>query len=217
MKTRDQLYQAKAKVGSYQVIARGIPSLNGNQVKAVFESEQPDQKHLKLVCAALGVDYETPTLGIVSKIDKKPKAEPSKPKAIEQLRKEISKVQGRDKKTLALAKGESCVECLINDGTIVSAHYNGFRQHELGQCLGGKCNDKASRFLCHKCHFENDSPKSKKSVEGSKRQLGNIIKTRLKKGAVEKDLLQIAELSIEKFDYLSEGYMFELVKVLINH
>lgn len=60
----------------------------------------------------------------------------------------------RSKKLLSAAR--DCPVCMMcgrqNDGTIVAAHYQGFRQHELGKGAGIKPTDTATAFLCHDCH-----------------------------------------------------------------
>lgn len=60
------------------------------------------------------------------------------------------------RKTLRTAKGQSCIKCGTNDGTIVSAHYCGPMQHRLGSGKGLKANDLATAHLCHSCHAEFD-------------------------------------------------------------
>jgi len=73
----------------------------------------------------------------------------------------------RSKKILNAAKDcPYCMNCgKPNDGTIVAAHYTGYRQHELGKGMGCKCTDTATAFVCHDCHvimdqyLDNDSEK----------------------------------------------------------
>ena len=60
-------------------------------------------------------------------------------------------------KLLAAAKGQACVCCGAKDGTVVAAHYTGFRQHRLGKGKGIKCHDFCVAFLCAKCHSLYDS------------------------------------------------------------
>lgn len=60
-------------------------------------------------------------------------------------------------KLLASAKGQACVCCRSKDGTVVAAHYTGFRQHKLGKGGGIKCHDLFVAFLCDKCHQRFDS------------------------------------------------------------
>lgn len=74
------------------------------------------------------------------------------------------KQQKRDKKELDLAKGQACVNCGLNDGTIVSCHYSGIMQHEYGKSAGGKVDDEKTAFLCHSCHAEADQYKKYRGV-----------------------------------------------------
>ena len=50
------------------------------------------------------------------------------------------------------AKGQPCVRCLRNDGTVVAAHYQGFRSHRLGKGQRIKPHDLFVADLCAKCH-----------------------------------------------------------------
>lgn len=59
----------------------------------------------------------------------------------------------RNVKLLLLARGQSCVECGIDDGTIVAAHSNN------GKGMGLKSSDSSIMFLCHACHAEYDQGK----------------------------------------------------------
>jgi hypothetical protein len=45
----------------------------------------------------------------------------------------------------------------VRDGTVVAAHYQGFRSYALGKSKGCKPHDLAVADLCHKCHalFDN--------------------------------------------------------------
>ncbi len=62
----------------------------------------------------------------------------------------------RSKPMLAGAKDQSCVNCGVSDGTIVSAHYTGLRGHLLGKGKGIKCHDLMIADLCYKCHHSFD-------------------------------------------------------------
>lgn len=55
----------------------------------------------------------------------------------------------RSRKLLDLARGESCVNCGAEDGTIVAAHSNR-PEHGKGQSL--KAHDCYIAFLCARCH-----------------------------------------------------------------
>ena len=65
----------------------------------------------------------------------------------------------RNKKLTASANGESCVNCGINDGTIVWAHSN---QINHGKGKGIKAHDLFGAYLCHQCHHEHDQGKGDK-------------------------------------------------------
>ena len=69
-----------------------------------------------------------------------------------------SKLKIRSKKYLAAAKGNSCVRCGCEDGTIVAAHYTGMRSHSYGKGTGTKCHDVLVADLCMTCHRYYDSP-----------------------------------------------------------
>ena len=58
----------------------------------------------------------------------------------------------RSKAILSAARDQSCVNCGVNDETIVSAHYTGMRSHAFGKGTGHKCHDLFVADLCHKCH-----------------------------------------------------------------
>lgn len=62
----------------------------------------------------------------------------------------------RSKPMLAGARDQSCVNCGVSDGTIVSAHYTGVRGHLLGKGKGIKCHDLMIADLCYKCHHSFD-------------------------------------------------------------
>lgn len=65
----------------------------------------------------------------------------------------------RNPKLLALARDKACVECGIQDGTIVSAHSNN------GKGMGIKASDATLMFLCYRCHSEYDSGKMMTKAE----------------------------------------------------
>ena len=62
----------------------------------------------------------------------------------------------RSKKLLAAAKGQSCVNCGVNDDTVVAAHYSGMREHAFGTGKGIKGHDLCIADLCAKCHARFD-------------------------------------------------------------
>lgn len=51
-----------------------------------------------------------------------------------------------------LAKGQSCVRCNKDDGTIVLCHYFGPRRHSYGGGLSRKGHDAVAAELCATCH-----------------------------------------------------------------
>lgn len=63
----------------------------------------------------------------------------------------------RSKKLLSAAKDQHCVCCGSKDGTIVAAHYQGFRSHSLGKGRGIKPVDLAIADLCSECHAKFDA------------------------------------------------------------
>lgn len=60
-------------------------------------------------------------------------------------------------KILGLARGQGCVCCGTNDGTVVACHYQGFRSHSFGKGTGSKPSDLFVAFLCSKCHAKMDT------------------------------------------------------------
>jgi hypothetical protein len=85
------------------------------------------------------------------------------------------------KKTLAMAKDQDCVRCGSN-GTTVTAHYTGLRQHQFGKGFGVKCDDVASAWLCHECHDYFDKQiTERKSIERSEEFLFLIVMTNIKR------------------------------------
>ena len=62
------------------------------------------------------------------------------------------------KKMREAARGQSCVNCGRQDGTVVGAHYTGLRSYQLGKGRGLKPHDLCIADLCHKCHdaFDNN-------------------------------------------------------------
>lgn len=84
----------------------------------------------------------------------------------------------RDKRLRRLANGRACVICNRQDGTVVGAHYAGFRQHSLGKGMGLKPSDLAIAHLCHDCHAEIDQyRRDETGVEHSERFLFAIFQT----------------------------------------
>lgn len=59
----------------------------------------------------------------------------------------------RSRKFLDLAKGQACVMCRSDDGTVVSAHSN-LLEHGKGR--GQKAEDSMCAWLCYACHTDYD-------------------------------------------------------------
>lgn len=57
----------------------------------------------------------------------------------------------------AAAKGQTCVRCGANDGTVVLCHYFGPRRHAYGGGMSRKGNDAVAAHLCAGCHREMDT------------------------------------------------------------
>ena len=53
--------------------------------------------------------------------------------------------------------GSVCVRCGAEDGTIVPAHYSGFRKGLYGSGMGAKVDDRLTADLCRKCHAYMDA------------------------------------------------------------
>jgi formate-dependent nitrite reductase cytochrome c552 subunit len=56
------------------------------------------------------------------------------------------------KKLRQAAKGQSCVACSAQDGTVVLAHYTGVRRLAFGGGFGRKVHDIVAAHLCARCH-----------------------------------------------------------------
>ena len=106
----------------------------------------------------------------------------------------------RSKKMLAAARGQSCVNCHKNDGTIVAAHYQGLRGNTFGRGTGIKCHDLLVADLCSVCHTQADSYdwsddrlKWKRKIETSERFMFCILQTlirRVRQGVITIDDLK---------------------------
>lgn len=88
-------------------------------------------------------------------------------------------MQIRSSKYLKAAKDQPCIFCGSRDGTVVSAHYTGLRQHMFGKGRGIKCDDIFVADLCRKCHEDFDSYKrhGRKSIEHSEEFMFAILMT----------------------------------------
>lgn len=69
----------------------------------------------------------------------------------------------RSKKLLGAAKGQACVRCGADDGTVVAAHYTGYRRLSLGGGFGIKVADCVHAALCMRCHQFMDQTSRDKS------------------------------------------------------
>ena len=78
---------------------------------------------------------------------------------------------------LKLARDEHCVLCGTRDGTVVAAHYFGYRRHSLGGGMGHKVSDIATAHLCGACHQRMDSYADGNTTERSEEFLYAIIRT----------------------------------------
>jgi len=58
----------------------------------------------------------------------------------------------RNKKLLEASRDRACVNCGFNDGTTVSAHYQGMRSQQFGKGTGIKPHDLCVADLCAGCH-----------------------------------------------------------------
>ncbi len=94
----------------------------------------------------------------------------------------------RSPKYLNAAKGQYCVKCFADDGTIVAAHYTGLRQHIYGKGRSVKGSDILTADLCWSCHEYFDNPDERKSIRRSEEFLNCIAITlmrRLEQGVLK--------------------------------
>ena len=89
----------------------------------------------------------------------------------------------RNPKLLRLAEGQSCVECGIRDGTVVSAHSNN------GKGMGIKASDATLMFLCYRCHTEYDQGKTMDKLQKIEFAYRNNAKTLRR--LIEEELLVV--------------------------
>lgn len=78
--------------------------------------------------------------------------------------------------------GKICVRCGAQDGTIVPAHYSGFRKHTYGAGTGIKVDDRLTADLCGVCHEYMDSVRID-DIQHSEEFLHLIFLTQLKRTA----------------------------------
>jgi uncharacterized Fe-S cluster-containing radical SAM superfamily protein len=89
-----------------------------------------------------------------------------------------------------LARGQSCIRCNRDDGTIVLAHYTGVRRGEFGGGLGIKVHDAVGAELCSICHhwFDTGSKDKELRWEVSEEFLAMVALTwirRMERGVVK--------------------------------
>ena len=72
--------------------------------------------------------------------------------------------------------GETCRRCGTVDGTIVPAHYNGFRKFAFGGGIGLKVDNRLTADLCYDCHKIMDTPTTE-GMEHSEEFMFLILKT----------------------------------------
>ena len=80
----------------------------------------------------------------------------------------------RSRKLLDLAKGQACVMCGLQDGTVVAAHSN-LLEHGKGR--GMKADDSMVAWLCYPCHTEYDQGSKMDKLERRDFILTAICKT----------------------------------------
>ena len=71
-----------------------------------------------------------------------------------------------------------CVRCGAEDGTVVKAHYSGFRKFHYGSGLAMKVDDRLIAHLCYRCHQIMDGTREDE-VSHSEEFLHLIILTQL--------------------------------------
>lgn len=94
----------------------------------------------------------------------------------------------RNRKLLDLAKGQRCVMCGADDGTVVSAHSN-LGEHGKGFAI--KADDCMVAWLCYRCHTEYDQ-----GHKMTKEQKRDFILTAIAKTVREmwiKGLIEVAK------------------------
>jgi len=102
----------------------------------------------------------------------------------------------RSKAYLAAANGQACVHCGVRDGTVVAAHYTGYRGHEFGKAKGLKGSDLLVADLCASCHSAYDSHRMSnlsgeylRKIDQSEQFLTDIARTVLRR--IEQGVLKI--------------------------
>ena len=86
----------------------------------------------------------------------------------------------RNRKLLDAAKGQSCIRCGADDGTIVAAHYSGLYSDQLGKGAGQKAWDLFVAFLCRDCHATFDSYKDGNDDARAAKFMLLILKTQMR-------------------------------------
>ena len=100
----------------------------------------------------------------------------------------------RSTKYLRGAKGQGCINCGANNGTIVAAHYTGLRSSIFGKGTGCKPHDVCVADLCRKCHETFDKnmaghgpTKYWKKIDASEQFMYCVVQTfirRLRQGII---------------------------------
>lgn len=80
----------------------------------------------------------------------------------------------RNRKLLDLARGQRCVLCNADDGTVVAAHSNLL---EHGKGMGTKAHDGMTAWLCTRCHFQIDQGNNLNKAEKRELTLAAICRT----------------------------------------
>lgn len=80
-------------------------------------------------------------------------------------------------KLLQAARGRSCSKCSVNDGTVVRAHYSGYRSSDLGKGGAQKADDHCGADLCLDCHTAMDAYAAGNDAERAVEFLILILKT----------------------------------------
>jgi hypothetical protein len=102
----------------------------------------------------------------------------------------------RNKKLLAAANGQRCVNCGVKDDTVVAAHYQGIRAHLLGKGKGTKPHDLCVADLCTVCHRKFDNyeissmgTKYLRQIDQSEQFLYCVMQTLIRR--YEQDILNV--------------------------
>jgi hypothetical protein len=92
-----------------------------------------------------------------------------------------SRIKSRVRLHTATA-GCRCVRCGAMDGTVVPAHYSGYRKFQYNFGISQKVDDRLTADLCRACHEEMDQKRTN-DVEHSEEFLHLIVLTQLQRTA----------------------------------